>query len=169
MRLALQARHKSKIRNDHPSIPWLVHQSSLLIDMCRIGNGGRTPYRRWKGKKLLRTRPELGECSWFLRPQSVGKEKLDTRWENGVSAGLRAESVELYALAGKGSLKISSFNRRPEKERWNQEELGGARGAPWEPIPGRGGIEVKSGFQIRGDEGSSIPQPSTRDATPRRI
>ena len=84
-------------------------------------------------------------------------------------AGLRAESGELYVLTEKGALKVSTFNRRPEEERWNQEEFGAVQGTPWEPIPGRGGIEVKSRFQVRGDEEEPIPQPSTRDVVPRRI
>ena len=170
MRLALQARYKSKIRTDHPIMPWLVHHAAILIDICRVGNDGRTPYERKKGKKFIRALPEIGECIWYLRPQSVGKDKLDTRWESGVFAGLRVESGELYVLTEGGALKVNSFNRRPEEERWNQEEFGAIQGTPWEPIPGREGIEVKSRFQYRGEaEEEIIPQPSTRDVIPRRI
>jgi hypothetical protein len=168
MRLALQARYKTKIRTDHPIMPWLVHHAALLIDICRIGTDGCTPYERRKGKKFHRPLPEIGECIWYLKPQSVGKDKLDTRWESGVFAGLRAESGELYVLTDKGAIKVNSFNRRPEEERWNQEEFGGIQGTPWEPIPGRGGIEVKSRFLMRGEE-EIIAPPSTREVIPRRI
>ena len=51
----------------------------------------------------------------------------------------------------KGALKVSSHNRTPE-----------------EPIPGRGGIEVKSRFQVRAEEDSPIPPASDREAVPRR-
>jgi len=113
--------------------------------------------------------PEIGECIWFLRPQSVSKDKLDTRWESGVFAGLRPESGELYVLTDKGALKVRSYNRRPEEERWNQEEFGSVVGTPWEPAPGRGGIEVKSRFQYEKDDEAIIPPPSTREVIPRRI
>ena len=103
-----------------------------------------------------------------LKPQSAGKEKLDTRWESGVFAGLRAESGELHVLTDKGAIKVNSFNRRPEEERWNQEEFGGIQGTPWEPIPGRGGIEVKSRFMMIGEE-EVIPPLSARDVIPRRM
>ena len=58
MRLALQARYKSKIRTDHPIMPWLVHHSALLIDICRVGTDGCTPYERRKGKKFTKPLPE---------------------------------------------------------------------------------------------------------------
>ena len=42
------------------------------------------------------------------------------------------------------------------------------QGTPWEPIPGRRGMEVKSRFKVRGEKGT-IPPPSTREVIPRRI
>ena len=104
-------------------MPWLVHHSAFLIDACRVGEDGRTPYERRKGKRFIRPLPEIGECIWYMRPQSVGKDKLDTRWENGVFAGVREESGELHVLIEKGAIKVRSFSRRPEEERWIQEEF----------------------------------------------
>ena len=42
--------------------------------------------------------------------------------------------------------------RKAEEERWNQEEFANAKGTPWEPIPGRSNIEVKSHFTMKDDE-----------------
>ena len=47
-----------------------------------------------------------------------------------------------------GVIKVMTFKRRPEGERWNLEELENAKGLPWEPIPGREGIEIKSRVHI---------------------
>ena len=84
-------------------MPWLVHHAAFLLNICKVGEDGRTAYETRKGKRFLRLLPEIGECIWYLRPQSLGKEKLDTRWENGVFAGVREESGELFVLIEKGA------------------------------------------------------------------
>ena len=48
MRLAVQAMYKSKLRTKHPIMPWLVHHSALLIDVCRVGSDVRTPCEKRK-------------------------------------------------------------------------------------------------------------------------
>ena len=62
MRLELQARCKSKIRTDHPIVPWQVHHSAFLIDVCRIGSDGRILYERRKGKKFHIPCPNSGNA-----------------------------------------------------------------------------------------------------------
>ena len=80
-------------------------------------------------------------------------DKLDSRWEDGIYAGIRAESGEIYVMSESGVIKVRHFKQRPEEERWNQEELVKAVGVPWEPVPGRAGIQVKSHFTITGGSG----------------
>ena len=58
-----------------------------------------------KKKRFLRPIPEIGECFWHLRPQSVGKNEVDTRWEQGEFAGSREKSGELYVVTKRGALK----------------------------------------------------------------
>ena len=89
MLLGLEGRYKSRIREDHPIMPWLVRYSAVLINISKIGDDGRTAYERRKGKKFNRPLPEIGECIYYLNPKSVGKDKLDARWENAISVGLR--------------------------------------------------------------------------------
>ncbi len=98
-------------------MPWLVHHAAFVLDICSVGEDGRTPYEARKGKRFLRPLPGIGECLWHLRPQSVGKDKLDTRWEQGVFAGVREESGELYVRSDKGAIKVRDYKRKPEKER----------------------------------------------------
>ena len=49
--------------------------------------------------------PEKGEFILYLEPQSVNKGKLDTRQENGIFAGVREESGELYVVTENGESK----------------------------------------------------------------
>ena len=55
-------------------------------------------------------------------------------------------------LTEAGAIKVRGFTRRPQGERWNQEELEMVKGAPWEPIPGRAEIEVKAEFSMKEDD-----------------
>ena len=48
----------------------------------------------------------------------------------------------------KGVIKVMSYKRRPEEQRWNKEEFEGIKGLPWEPVPGRAGIEIKSRVEV---------------------
>lgn len=67
-------------------MPWLIKRAAFLINVCRVGEDGRTAWERRKGNKFVRAIPEIGECVWFLRAMSEGKDKLDTRWEDRVLA-----------------------------------------------------------------------------------
>ena len=70
---------------------------------------------------------------------------------------MRAESEESYALTTKGALKISSFNRGPEEERLNQEELRGATSTACDSILGPGDLDVHAS---RLEERRTHPLPS---------
>ena len=96
IKLSVQKRYGCNIREDHPIWPWLVMYSALLLNICVVGDDGRTAYERRKGRKFKRQLPEFGECIRYLRPESVGVDKSDPRWEEGVFAGPRIESGEIY-------------------------------------------------------------------------
>jgi thiol-disulfide isomerase/thioredoxin len=60
MKLALESRYGRVIRSDHSIFPWLVMYAGVLINICKIGPDGRTPYERRKGKRFNQTLPEFG-------------------------------------------------------------------------------------------------------------
>ena len=82
MLLALESRNKSKIREDHPIMHWLIKHDAMLISLVSVGEDGRTAYERRKGRKFFRTPPEIGECIMYPNPKLVGKGKMDSRWEH---------------------------------------------------------------------------------------
>ena len=133
-----------------------------------VGDDGRTPYERRKGRKFKRELPELGECVRYIRPESVGQDKANSRWEDGVYVGLRIESGELFVMTAEGVIKIRSYCRKPEDERWKKEDLESGRGLPWEPIPGRGRIQVKSRVKFMEASGEKIREPFEWEEPKRR-
>ena len=71
---------------------------------------------------------------------SVGKDKFDVRWKEGVWLGIKAESGESLIGTGEGVVKARDFRRKPENGgRWSKEDFDEFRGVPWEPYSGAGG------------------------------
>ena len=64
---------------------------------------------------------------------------------------------------------MRSYKRRPEGERWNQEEFSQAVGPPWEPEPGRHHIEIKARFSMKDDEMDEKVELQSRVFKPRGI
>ena len=97
MRLGFQSRCRSKIMRDHPIMAWPIMHAAFPRNVCMVlvGEDGRTPCGRRTGKRFLRPLPEIGECIWYPKTTSEGKDRLETRWERGIFAGVREESGEL--------------------------------------------------------------------------
>ena len=59
--------------------------------------------------------------------------------------GIRNTSGEIYIGTEKGVIKVRTTRRKgTTEERWHLECMESMQGIPWEPVPGREGIEVKS-------------------------
>ena len=105
-----------------------------------------------------------------MRPESAGEKKLETRWENGIYLGVRPESTEIIVGNEKGVVKTRTYTVRPEGQRLQKEEFEGFQGVPWEPIPGRGGIEIKSSIKIQENYGDvELREPEIRAEQIRRL
>ena len=137
-----------KLRVDHSIMPVVLYPAAISIIISRIGTDGRTPHKKRTGKEFNLLLPEIGECIQHLKPQSVGRDKLNTRWQGRVFAGLRLQSGEIYVRTEQGAVKGITFTRRPGKGRCNQEEFNAMQGVPWQPIPARKGIKSKARFQF---------------------
>ena len=79
LKLMLEEKYKVTIGDNHMVLPWLVKYAGVLINICRVGSDGKTAYERRKGRKWKRALPVFGECIWWLRPESAGEKKLETR------------------------------------------------------------------------------------------
>ena len=51
--------------------------AAMLINICHVGEDGKTAYERRRGKKFKRELPEFGESVWYLKPGTAGKDELD--------------------------------------------------------------------------------------------
>jgi len=121
---ALIAKYGKTIEKTHCILPWLVRYASTVMNRYGVGDDGKTCYERLKGKRFRNPVAEFGECIWYLKPGTKGVEKLYSRWETGIFAGIRDESGEVIVCTKDGTIKVRSFRRKASKEqRWNLEEL----------------------------------------------
>ena len=73
------------------------------------GPDGRTPYYRIKGREFNRKLANFGECIWYLKPKSLGKNKAQYRWADGIWLGIREESGEHIIGTENGTVKARAF------------------------------------------------------------
>ena len=151
-------------------MPWLVKYAATLINIASVGKDSKTAYERRHGRKWKKALPIFGECIWWMRPESKGEQKLETRWEDGVYLGVVTESGEIIVGNQEGVVKVRTFSVRPQGERWKLEELEKVKGTPWEPVPGRGRIEIKSRVNIDTEGGGdTLREPDVRKEQMRRM
>ena len=75
MRSNLETCYKRVIPANHNVMPFLVRHSGGTINRENIGADGMTPYKRLKGKEFEKEILKIGECVWFLKPQTRGRTK----------------------------------------------------------------------------------------------
>ena len=108
-KLALEARIGKKLEESSVVLPWLVRHSAMTLNIGQRGEDGRSAWERVKGKCFNREVPEFGEKELYLKPESLGVNKLDSRWEPGHFMGIRDESGELYIGTKDGILKVKTY------------------------------------------------------------
>jgi hypothetical protein len=57
-------------------------------------------------------------------------------WSDGVFLGFRSQSGEVIVGTEDGVMKTRTVRRKPEEERWHEENLKMVGGVPWRPSPG---------------------------------
>ena len=103
----------------------------------------------------------------FLKPASLGKDTLDSRWDIGHCLGLQDDSAELIIGASSGVLKVRSV--RPyvsSADQWNGSSLKTVVGLPWASVPGRDGIEIKSSVKFQAETGEDMKQDADHQSRP---
>ena len=84
----VEEKYGEKLVSTHMSVPWMIRHAAELIDRFAVGQDGRTSYQRRKGKRFGGQMMEFGEGVMYLTAKSAGKNKFDSRWEEGIWLGI---------------------------------------------------------------------------------
>jgi hypothetical protein len=84
LRDSFEMRIGTRLSSCHPFISYLVEHAAKTINRYRVGQDGKTGYRRWKGKDFKVEIPEIGEKVFYLPRKidiidKVGKQNI-TGW-----------------------------------------------------------------------------------------
>ena len=132
LRDAVETKYRKRMHGGNPAIPWMVQHAAGILNRYRLGSDGKTAYQRVKGRKFQRDVVEFGECVWYLKPKSVGRNKAEMRWEEGVWLGVRDKSGEMYIGTDTGVIKVRSVRRKGTAQaRWDIELWDKVKGTPW--------------------------------------
>jgi len=171
IRAHTEANYKSRLAETHNSLPWMIRHCGEQRFRSDVGDDGRTPRQRIKGRKFKREICLFGECVWYIKPKSKGKDKAYSRWDHGVWLGIREESGETLIGTKEGVIKVNCVRRHAdEKAKWNLELFNGFKRLPWEPVSGSESSEVRTRVRLPESSEDFTRPARTRDVEvmPRR-
>ena len=111
MKSAMESRYNCKISQDHCILPWIVRHAAATMNRYNVGDDGKTPYQKCKGRKFDANMHEMGENVMYLVPKKSGTYKLEARFEEGIWIGHRDMSGESYISTREGVLKVRTVRK----------------------------------------------------------
>ena len=125
LRDVVETWYRNRIDEDSMVAPWMVRHAAGILNRFRVGSDGMTVHRPVKGSRLQTDTVEFRECVCYLKPNSVGQNKADVRWEEGIWLGIRDKSGETYIGTELGVIKVRSVRRQGAMQaRWVVDLLG---------------------------------------------
>ncbi len=94
----------------------------------------------------------------YCRLDSVGQNKAEPRWEEGVWLGVKDTTSEAIIGTSNGVIKARDWKHQgTHQERWNAEVILSVKGTPWEPVPGSNRQESLLQIYVPNDAIDVIP------------
>ena len=102
----------------------LSEHAAKTLNRYRVGQDGKTGYRRWKGKDFRVEIPEFGEKVFYLPRKIDIVDKSIPRWSYGIFVGVLDASNEMQ-IAVNGDIKLVRDVRRLARleDRWDRSHF----------------------------------------------
>ena len=152
----LETRTGQRIPTDAVILQWLVRWVAMLHSRFRRGSDGKTAYERQRGRKCSLEVIPFGESVHYRRLDvDENRNKLESRWEDGIWLGHARGSSEVLIGTREGVVRSRAIRRRPEEERWDAVSMLSVTGTPARPNPQMPGHDVPVHIEV--------PIPDTRE------
>ena len=135
IRHGLEQRLGQKIRSSHPIMTWIVEHAAALLSRYQVGDDGKTPYERLKGKKYGGTEVEIGEKVHHKYKKDTMNHKMESRWGEGFYLGKVWRTGEAAIGTKNGVVKAGTIRRVGAHRRWDAQGLEKIQGVPWKWNP----------------------------------
>ena len=164
---------KEKLHDNHPMMAWVSRHSDFLISRYRVGQDGRTPYERLKGKAWRLPCVCFGERVWFRPLAAYVKKHLSSGTDPKVLAGhyvgTHARNGDVLVMTTFGVLRGGSLRRMTPEERWNDEEFEKLQGVPWKPMASEESRRVEAPVKVDLPEMVGPTEVATRASGARNL
>ena len=137
VRGGLQQRLGVRLPGNHPLTSWMCEHAANLLNQFRVGEDGKTAWKRWKGKDFGGQIVEFGEKVHHRSNVKFenGRNKMDARWFEGFYMGTDWRSGSALIGTSVGVVKASVIRRVGEHRRWDAQGVLDIKGTPWNMRP----------------------------------
>ncbi|CAK0906615.1 unnamed protein product, partial [Prorocentrum cordatum] len=133
--VSAQAKWKHRLPFGHPLMLWAPTYAAQMLNRFKIGDDGKTSEQRRSGKRWEKVTVPFGERIQVKKlVKDSLKRDLEPRWVTGYYVGHTSRSGTALVLTSKGVQRGTAISRLPPAERWawNEEEVLGLKGKPWD-------------------------------------
>ena len=119
--LGLQEKLGRKVDAKERIVAFMPDYAAYLLNRLHVGEDGKVPYERMKGKKPTVLGIEFGEKVLYKIKLGGKLEKLNARWAYGIFVGIRRKSNEVMVSTQEGIVFARSVKRIPMEKRWDED------------------------------------------------
>ena len=102
----LEARLGVKIATNSPDFSCLTVHEANILNMFEVGNHGRVPYQRLRGRKMQPDLVEFGKAVDYQPLKNLDLGKAEPRWGTGIFHGIKINSGEKAIATKEGIIKV---------------------------------------------------------------
>ena len=165
---SIEAKTGEEVNPRDAIMTWIVKHAAVVRTRFKVGQDGKTPYERIKGKKSSRPLVHIGEKVMYmpLKPGRLGG--MHSRFFYGVFLGINERTDEVCIGTEGGVIKAQTMRRLGEEQRWDMKAIKAVRGTPWAPIDGTSPVDI--GTKINEDmPREEVPDPMNFEPQYRRM
>ena len=116
---------------------WMINHPACLPNLGTIGEDGKVPFERRRGRRLALQRCVVGERVWYKPGPLSGRSKADDRMMQGRFVAPKLRTSEYVVVSDGESVAARTIKRMPEEDRWTEpEKILDVEVLPWDQ-PGR--------------------------------
>ena len=133
LKLDLESRLAQRIPIEHPAVAWLIEHGADVLNKTQVGQDGRTPYERLKGKKYGGSFLEFGAQVMLKVSGQVQGGLMQERWVDGTWLGMRFSTQEHLVARSSDGVVVRTRAVRETPRKVAMEDLDKIVGLPHAP------------------------------------
>ena len=173
LRAELEFNTQGKLSTESRTWAWMINHAACLLNLDSIGEDGKVPFERWRGRRHALQRCVFGERVWYRPGPLSARSKADDRMTEGRFVGFQLKTGQYLVISGGEVVAARTVKRMPEEDRWKDpEHILDVGVLPWDQ-PGRPRAEAvrPAGERDQAEKvvEAHLPPPPAGQGLPRRV